>query len=157
MHTRDLDRMGGMWEEVPKMGKAGVALAVASLGLPVMGNFVGEFLVLLGTYRVNRGMAILATLGLIFATIYSLGMIQRIFQGQKKESWDILDFDRRELLMVGAMVATLVWLGIYPQPFLNTSQHTLNHLENYTVAPRQAEEGEMSGINQVQFEKDGLP
>jgi NADH-quinone oxidoreductase subunit M len=153
MHTRDLNRMGGLWDEVPKMGKAGVALSVASLGLPAMGNFVGEFLVLLGTYRVNQSMAILATMGFIFATIYSLWMIQRIFQGPLVEPWDIHDLDTRELLMMGVMVATIIWLGIYPQPVLNTSQHTLNNLQNYTVSLRQPP----SETIQAQLEKEGTP
>jgi NADH-quinone oxidoreductase subunit M len=137
MHTRDLNRMGGLWETVPRIGRVGTVLALASLGLPGLANFVGEFLVLLGAYKVDPIMAIIATLGFIVATVYSLWMIQRIFTGPNEEGWQLADFDRRELAIVSAIMAIVFWLGIYPQPVLQTSRRPMEIMQEYTNMPQQ--------------------
>jgi NADH-quinone oxidoreductase subunit M len=83
IHTRNLDEMGGFWDSVPKIGCITLFFAMASLGIPGLGNFVGEFLVLLGTFQVNVPITILAALGLITAAIYSLIIIQKVFHGSQ--------------------------------------------------------------------------
>ncbi len=98
IHTREISRMGGLWASVPRMGAVGLFFAVASLGLPGLGNFVAEFLVLIGTYKTSITMAVLATAGLITATVYSLWMIHVTFFGLNKEGWKIPDFSLRETL-----------------------------------------------------------
>jgi NADH-quinone oxidoreductase subunit M len=133
MHTRDLDRMGGLWSTMPRMGRVALIFALASLGLPSLGNFVGEFLVLLGTFQVNPTMAILATLGFIVASIYSLWMMQRIFGGPNVGGWELPDLDRREMAMMMAMIVVIFWLGFHPQPLLNTARPTLDRLQRYAV------------------------
>ena len=80
--TRDLTKMGGLWALVPRFGGSTMILAMAALGLPALGNFVAEFLILLGTYRVSPPAAIIASVGLVLATVYSLWMIQRVFHGR---------------------------------------------------------------------------
>jgi NADH-quinone oxidoreductase subunit M len=132
VHTRDLNRMGGLWETVPRMGRVGLLFALASLGLPGLGNFVGEFLVLLGTYKTSPFYAILATLGFIVATVYSLWMVQRIFTGPNEEGWKIPDLDRRELAMMTAMIIVILWLGLYPQPVLNTTHKAIENIQQYS-------------------------
>jgi NADH-quinone oxidoreductase subunit M len=129
IHTRDMQRMGGLWETVPRMGAVGLLFALASLGLPGLGNFVAEFLVLVGSYQANVVLTILATLGLVAATIYSLRIVQRVFHGEKKETWEMSDFGVREMLMMGSMIAVIVWLGLYPQPVLNTAKPVLQNIE----------------------------
>lgn len=137
MHTRDLDRMGGLWSTVPRMGGFGLLFAVASLGLPGLGNFVGEFLVLLGVYQVNLPIAILATLGFIVSTIYALWMIQRTFFGPNTAGWQLPDSTARETAIMAALIAVIVWLGLYPQPVLNTARPALETLQQETAtAPR---------------------
>ncbi|MCL5735013.1 MAG: NADH-quinone oxidoreductase subunit M [Actinobacteria bacterium] len=79
--TRDLEKMGGLWSHLPRFGGVGMFLAMAALGLPGLGNFVAEFLILLGTYRVNRPAAIVAAVGLVLATVYALWFVQRVFHG----------------------------------------------------------------------------
>jgi NADH-quinone oxidoreductase subunit M len=133
MHTRDMSRMGGLWSTVPKLGGVALFFAVASLGLPGLGNFVGEFLVLLGTYKVSVPLTVLATLGLISATIYSLWLVQRTFHGANKEGWKLDDLSARETATMASMIAVIVWLGIYPQPLLNTSRQALAQLQRYAV------------------------
>jgi NADH-quinone oxidoreductase subunit M len=121
-HTRDMGRMGGLWETVPRMGGIGLLFALASLGLPGLGNFVGEFLVLLGTYPVSMLFTALAALGLIASTVYALWMIQLTFYGPNKEGWKLPDFSGREMAMMTALIVVIVWLGLYPQPVLNTAK-----------------------------------
>src|SRR6185437_12852709 len=71
LHTRDMRQIGGLWASAPRMGAIGMFFAIAALGLPGLGNFVGEFLVLFGTYRVASAFAIVGTLGLVVSTIYA--------------------------------------------------------------------------------------
>ncbi|MFN2198255.1 MAG: NADH-quinone oxidoreductase subunit M [Anaerolineales bacterium] len=129
VHTRDLNRLGGLWSTVPRMGRVGLLFALASLGLPGLGNFVGEFLVLLGTYKVNAPVAVFATLGFVVATVYSLLMVQRIFSGPNTEGWKIPDFDRRELAIATLMVLAILGLGLYPDPVLRTSQQAIQSIQ----------------------------
>jgi NADH-quinone oxidoreductase subunit M len=128
IHTRDMTRMGGLWAVVPRMGAVALVFAMASLGLPGLGNFIGEFLVLLGAYQTNIVMTVLATLGLILATIYALWLIQRTFHGPNEAGWQLPDFSFREWLIMGALLGVIVWLGLYPQPVLDTARPTLEIL-----------------------------
>jgi NADH-quinone oxidoreductase subunit M len=133
LHTRDINRMGGLWTAAPRMGGMAMVFALASLGLPGMGNFVGEFLILIGAYPVNRPLTILAALGLVSATVYSLWIMQKVFHGPAKEKRRIRDLSNRETATLGAMMVLLIWLGFYPQPVFKTSRPALNYLQH--IAP----------------------
>jgi NADH-quinone oxidoreductase subunit M len=129
LHTRDMDRMSGLWKLAPRMGAMMMIFALASLGLPGLGNFVGEFLVLVGAYRAAPVPAIIAAIGVVFATVYSLWMVQRVFHGRATGGLESLaDLTRRELLVLAALIVVIVWLGIYPQPVLETARQTLAQL-----------------------------
>ncbi len=128
LHTRDMDRMSGLWETIPRLSGAGLFFALASLGLPGLGDFVGEFLVLLGTYRVNVIMAVAATVGVLAATFYALRIVQRAFHGPNAHAWYLPDLDVREAIVLGPMMASLLWLGLYPQPVLDTFSQVVNAL-----------------------------
>jgi len=131
VHTRDMRRMGGLWETLPRFGAVGLFFAIASLGLPGLGNFVGEFLVMLGTYRVSIPMAVFASLGVVVATVYSLALVQQTFHGPARERWKVDDLSLRSLIPLGAMIVLQVWLGLYPQPVLETAGHTLQALYGF--------------------------
>ena len=103
--------------------------ALASLGLPGLGDFVGEFLILLGTYRRSIVIAALATIGVLATTFYALRFVQRAFQGPNSNHWQIQDLVPREGIVIGVMIVTLLWLGLYPQPVLNTFEPALVRLE----------------------------
>jgi NADH-quinone oxidoreductase subunit M len=122
MHTRDMDRMGGLWDVVPRMGGTGLFFALASLGLPGLGNFVAEFLILVGTWQVARWAAVLGAIGLVFATVYALWLMQRAFQGKETHGWRFDDLRPREIGMFASLIAALVFLGFYPQPVIRTAQ-----------------------------------
>ena len=129
IHTRDMDRMGGLWTTVPKMGTAGMFLAMASLGLPGLGNFVGEMLALFGAYQANIPLTVFATIGLVFATVYSLWIIQRSFHGTPREKWNIADIGGRHISIMLIMAVVLIWLGLYPNPVLDTAKPAIQKIE----------------------------
>jgi len=134
--TRDLRRMGGLWSAIPRLAGVTLIFALASLGLPGLGNFVAEILILLGTFRVSIPSAVLAAVGLVSATIYALWMVQRVFHGSDRDGWNIPDLSGREIAVMGALIAVILWLGLYPQPVLNTTRPVLRRLEQ-TVTVRQ--------------------
>jgi NADH-quinone oxidoreductase subunit M len=118
--TRDLDSMGGLWESVPRMGGAAMFFAMASLGLPGLGNFVAEFLILVGAYQRSVAISALAAVGLVVSTIYSLKIIQRVFHGKRVSERRLADLDVREVIVLAILALGLVWLGVYPQPVMRT-------------------------------------
>ncbi len=123
--TRDLNRMGGLWTSIPRISGIGLVFALASLGLPGLGNFVGEFLVLLGVYRVSPWMTVPAALGLVLAVIYSLRMVGKAFYGRGDENRRIQDIWPREASLMAGMVLIILWLGLFPQTVLNTAEPAL--------------------------------
>jgi NADH-quinone oxidoreductase subunit M len=126
MHTREMGAMGGLWDTVPRLSGVALFFALASLGLPGLGDFIGEFLVLLGTYRVNVAMAAVAAGGVLAATFYALRLVQHAFQGPNTHNWQLPDLAIREGLMLGAMIALLLWLGLYPQPVFHMFAQAAN-------------------------------
>jgi NADH-quinone oxidoreductase subunit M len=134
LHTRSLAQMGGLWSGVPKMGAVGMFFAMASLGLPGLGNFVGEFLVLVGTWPHHPVIAVLAAVGLVPATIYSLWLVQRVFHGPRHAASTAHDLSARELVAQALLVAGILWLGLYPQPVLDSVSGALGHQTSYASA-----------------------
>jgi len=131
MHTRDMTRMSGLWSTMPRLSGAGLFFALGSLGLPGLGDFVGEFLVLLGTYRVSKVLTVLATVGVLVATFYALRLVQRAFHGTNIHQWRLPDLVKREVLILAPMIVVLLWLGLYPLPILNTSKSAIDNLQQY--------------------------
>ena len=130
IHTRDMDRMGGLWQHAPRLGGVAMFFAVASLGLPGLGNFVGEFLVLMGTFRASISIAVFASLGLVGAAVYSLWIIQRVFHGERREQWDFPDLSLRTMAAMAAMIIVLIWLGLYPRPVIETARPAIRSVQN---------------------------
>ncbi|MCS5572759.1 MAG: NADH-quinone oxidoreductase subunit M, partial [Pseudomonadales bacterium] len=97
LHTRDMTLMGGLWQEAPRMGAIAMFFIIASLGMPGLGNFVGEFLILMGAFSVNKVITIIATLGLVTGAIYALIAMQKVFQGERDKIIGMQDFGGREL------------------------------------------------------------
>ena len=138
LETRDLGRMGGLWSAVPRMGAAFLLFALASLGLPGLGNFIGEFLILLGVYPVSVFWTVLAALGLVSAGIYALWMLQAAFHGSAPARRRLADLSPRETAAMLFMVALIVWLGLFPQWALTTSRAPLKSLVHSAVLQPQA-------------------
>jgi NADH-quinone oxidoreductase subunit M len=133
LHTRDMSKMGGLWASVPRMGGVGLFLALASLGLPGLGNFVGEFLVLAGCWRVSPILTSVASIGFILSAIYSLWFIQKVFHGPQQHKQQIADLGLCEMAMMCLIMAGLLWLGLFPQPILNSAKPTLDSIQSKYV------------------------
>ncbi len=141
--TRDLGQMGGFQETAPRLSAALLLFAMASLGLPGLGNFVGEFLVLLGSYRINVTLTCLAALGLITSVIYAVWIVQKVVHGPAPEETDRpgripVDFNHRELAVTAALAAVIVWLGLYPNPVFKLSGPALDYMEEKAALSAQA-------------------
>ena len=126
LHTREMGKMGGLWKKAPRMGAMTMFFVIASVGMPGLGNFIGEFLVLIGAFRVNVTLTVFATVGIVVAAVYGLSLMQRSFQGAPNpDVAEIHDFGARELSVMFLMVVALVWLGVYPQHVFNVTQPVL--------------------------------
>jgi NADH-quinone oxidoreductase subunit M len=138
VHTRDAREMGGFWATSPKLGSLALFFAAATLGLPGLGSFVGEYMILQGALRVHPLYAVLASPGLILSVIYSLRFFHRIFQGRsvaKKPK----DLGARELALLGGLAVLLLGLGLYPELVLRTVGPSIERLE--ASAPALAQRG----------------
>jgi len=133
IHTRDVNRMGSFRSSMPRLGAIGMVFAMASLGLPGLGNFIGEFLVLLGTYQRDSLMAAVAATGFIASSVYSLWIIQKIFHGTPNNGTKgLLDTSIRETLIGSVMIALLIIIGLYPQPVINIVNPPLEEMTTRT-------------------------
>ncbi|MBA3581953.1 MAG: NADH-quinone oxidoreductase subunit M [Gammaproteobacteria bacterium] len=129
LHTRNLNEMGGLWSRLPLLPAFALFFSAASLGLPGTGNFVGEFLILLGAYDAAPIIVIIAASGLVLASIYSLTLMQRAFYGPAKTDEPIRGPSLREFLMSFALVLLLLYIGLYPQPLLDTSASVMQSIQ----------------------------
>ncbi len=120
-HTRMIADYGGLAKVMPLYTTVFIIVALSSLGLPGLNGFVGEFLILLGAWKAHPTYAALAALGVIFAAVYLLWMIQRVFYGplDKAENEDLADLTLREKLFLYPLVIMIIWMGVFPQMFLS--------------------------------------
>ncbi|MCS5517172.1 NADH-quinone oxidoreductase subunit M [Pseudomonas qingdaonensis] len=128
---RDMRQMGGLWSRIAYLPAISLFFAAASLGLPGTGNFVGEFLILIGSFVSAPWVTAIATSGLVFGSVYSLIMIHRAYFGPAKSDEVLAGMDNRELIMVLGLAVLLIVLGVYPQPFLDTSAATMSGVQQW--------------------------
>jgi NADH-quinone oxidoreductase subunit M len=112
--TRDIDRIGGVWHSAPRLGSLGLVLILATLGLPGLGNFIGEFLVLVGLYKSFPAAAAVGAAGAVLSAAYSLRLMQRVFFGPRVEGVHVPELPLRAVAMCAALVAVLIWAGLNP-------------------------------------------
>jgi NADH-quinone oxidoreductase subunit M len=127
--TRDLRKMGGLWARFSNLPQFGLFFILASLGLPGLGNFLGEFLILLGTFKAHPQMALLGTVGLVLSAVYSLVLMQRSFYGKVSTEAALPDLDRRGFAIFSTLVAVMIWLGLYPRAFFAVSRAPMQALQ----------------------------
>jgi NADH-quinone oxidoreductase subunit M len=125
IHTRDMDRMGGFWAAAPRLGGIGLVFALASLGLPGFANFVAEFMVLVGSFRTQSAVTIIAASGLVLAAIYSLRIVQQVFHGGMNKDLRVHDLTMRETGLMAVMIVVILWLGLFPQSMLDVTDPVL--------------------------------
>ena len=119
-HSRLIDAYGGIARVVPMFAAALTFVSLSSIGLPGTNGFVGEFLVLIGSFRTYPVLTVISTTGVIFAAVYLLWAIQRILFNSldKPENTEIPDLNRRELALLVPLIVVIIWLGVYPAPVL---------------------------------------
>ena len=128
--SREMSSMGGFWHCAPRMGGMMLFFALASLGLPGLGNFIGEFLVLAGAWTVNPWIAAAGAVGFILSAVYSLFIMQKIFHGAPVQGCVIEDLGAREMSVLGAMVIALVCIGLYPGPLMDAAAPALDRIRS---------------------------
>ncbi|CAX60596.1 NADH-quinone oxidoreductase subunit M [Erwinia billingiae] len=134
LHTRDMRQMGGLWSRIKWLPGLSLFFAVANLGMPGTGNFVGEFMILTGSFKTVPVTIVIATFGLVFASVYSLVMMQRAYYGAPKSETPLRGMNAREFLMIMVLVVLLVLLGVYPQPILDTSHAAMSNIQQWYTA-----------------------
>nr|WP_244989253.1 NADH-quinone oxidoreductase subunit M [Pantoea cypripedii] len=134
LHTRDLRQMGGLWSRIKWIPGLSLFFAVANLGMPGTGNFAGEFMILTGSFQVVPVIIVIATFGLVFASVYSLVMMQRAYYGEAKSQTPLPGMSPREFIMIMVLVVLLVLLGVYPQPILDTSHAAMSNIQQWFTA-----------------------
>ena len=120
-HSRMIDAYGGIARVVPMFAAILTLVSLSSIGLPGTNGFVGEFLVLIGSFRTTPWLAVISATGVIFAAAYLLWAIQRILFNpfDKPSNARLTDLNGRELVLLAPLVAAIIWLGVYPQPVLD--------------------------------------
>jgi len=135
-HTREIAAYGGIARVVPMFAAMLTFVSLSSIGLPGTNGFVGEFLVLLGSFQTTPYLAMLATLGVIFAAAYLLWAIQRILFNplDKAENEHIPDLNGREMATMIPLIAVIIWLGVYPAPVLRRMEASAEQLVSQVTA-----------------------
>lgn len=130
MHTREIDAYGGLVHRMPRYAFTFMFFTLASVGLPGLSGFVGEFLVLIGAFKANTWVAFLAATGLILGAAYALWLYRKIIFGEltKDTLKTILDMNRREVAVFLPLVLITLWMGIYPQSFLDPMAPSVDKL-----------------------------
>ena len=127
MHSRQIADYGGVVNTMPKFAAFAVLFAMANAGLPGTSGFVGEFMVILGALQKNFWFAFLASTTLIFGAAYTLWMVKRVFYGEIANAHvaELLDINKRELLILGTLAILVIGFGIYPQPITEMTHATV--------------------------------
>ena len=135
-HSRLIDAYGGIARVVPMFAAILTFVSLSSIGLPGTNGFIGEFLVLIGSFKTVPIYTVIATTAVIFAAAYLLWAIQRILFNplDKPENEHIADLNRRELLTMVPVVAAIIWLGVYPAPVLRRMQLSAERFVNVVQA-----------------------
>jgi NADH-quinone oxidoreductase subunit M len=130
MHTREIAAYGGLVNRMPIYAFAFMIFTLANVGLPGTSGFVGEFLTLIGTFRINNWVATLATLGTILSAAYALWLYRKVIFGklEKPSLFAIKDVGWREMAILAPLVILTIVFGIYPKPVLDMSAVSVTQL-----------------------------
>jgi NADH-quinone oxidoreductase subunit M len=131
LHTREIDRYGGLSINMPKYAVFFLLFTMASIGLPVTSNFVGEFLALAGLYKVSSLVTLICTTGIILGAGYMLYLYRRVAFGEQRnaDAARMPDLNAREWMMLAPIAAATLWMGIYPESFLAPMRQDIAALE----------------------------
>ena len=137
MHTREIAAYGGLVNRMPLYAFAFMVFTLANVGLPGTSGFIGEFLTLVGAFRVNTWVAFIATSGVILSAGYALWLYRRVIFGviEKDALKSILDLSGREIAILAPLVALALFFGFYPAAIMNVTAASVDNLiGNYHAA-----------------------
>jgi NADH-quinone oxidoreductase subunit M len=128
-HTRIISELGGLQKPAPILAGVFTVVMLSSIGLPALNGFVGEFLILLGTFVTHRWWAVVAASGVILAAVYLLWAYQRVFHGEPEgDNATITDMTWRERGVMLPLLVLIVFLGVYPKPVIDRIQPSVDRL-----------------------------
>jgi NADH-quinone oxidoreductase subunit M len=136
MHTREIAAYGGLVNNMPLYAAAFMVFTLANVGLPGTSGFVGEFLTLIGTFKVNISVALLATIGVILSAGYALWLYRKVIFGTLKPSLAALnDLGPREIITLAPLVILTILFGVFPNRILDLSAASVTALvDSYSHA-----------------------
>ena len=142
-HTRLISEFGGLCTPMPVFAIIFMIVTLSSIGLPGLNGFVGEFLILLGTFQVNKVYATIAATGVIFAACYMLWMFQRVVFGKvtNDKNKDLKDLSWREIAIFAPLILFIIWIGVYPSTFLDKTKAST---ENFVAMMEKAKSTQVS-------------
>jgi NADH-quinone oxidoreductase subunit M len=137
IHSRNFAELGGLWGKVPVLSAFFLFFALSSLGLPGLNNFVGEILILVGTFKQNPVIAILGFSGIVFGVIYILRMVQDALFGEPRQEHVLWDLKLREAAILVPLALAVLFIGLYPGPVLKILEHPVQTMvgQNIHLAP----------------------
>jgi NADH-quinone oxidoreductase subunit M len=131
-HTREIKEWRGLARRIPLFSTVFLIFVLSSIGLPGLNGFVGEFLILLGTFRTNKFFCFLGGTGIILGAVYLLWLTERILFGPAPtEKFALPDLKIREALVCLPLVVLMVTMGVYPRPFLTAMESSVRELVHH--------------------------
>jgi NADH-quinone oxidoreductase subunit M len=135
VHSREIADYGGVVNTMPKFAAFAVLFAMANAGLPGTAGFVGEWMVILATVKVNFWLGMLAATTLIFGAAYTLWMVKRVYFGDVANDHvkALTDINRREFAMLAVLAVAVLAMGVYPKPFTDVMQASVTQLLDHVA------------------------
>ena len=126
-HTRAISEMGGLSKRIPLLSALFIFAGLASIGLPGLNNFTGEFLSLIGAYKAEKLFAIIATSSVVIAAGYMLWAIERVFFGKAKDDSAMKDIKAREVVAILPLAILIVWVGVAPNQLIQKAHPSVQN------------------------------
>jgi NADH-quinone oxidoreductase subunit M len=135
-HTRLIAEYGGIWKVMPIFSLVFLLVCFSSMGVPGTNGFIGELLIMIGIFKVNVVYGMISTIGLILGAVYLLYMYRRVILGEitQEKNKLLTDLNLREYAYILPILIFIVWIGIYPKPFLDKMETSVTHLLNHVKA-----------------------
>ncbi|HMD37043.1 MAG TPA: proton-conducting transporter membrane subunit, partial [Vicinamibacterales bacterium] len=131
-HTREISEYGGLSKVMPVYAAIFLIMTMSSIGLPTLNGFIGEFLILQGVFVANKAWAAVAASGVVLGAAYMLYLYQRTMFGkiENPKNERLADLSHREFATFAPLIVLAVWIGLYPKPFLERLDKSVEHIVN---------------------------
>jgi NADH-quinone oxidoreductase subunit M len=138
VHSREISAYGGVANRMPWFATFAVLFAMANCGLPGTAGFVGEWMVIIASVGFNFWVALLAATALILGAAYTLWMIKRVYFGKVTNHHvaELTDINTREFVMLAVLAIAVLWMGLYPKPFTDVMQVSVDELLKHVAQPK---------------------